>query len=264
LVIKIKTYLKKILLSKHLNNKPIISMKQLSKINAVLYHIYPGVIITFGFIALAPISIQNGFPPQFGMLLAIVLLALPVLFGHLLFAKKKENQTKITDLNGYKNRLSTGRLVLYSSGLVLLAFIIWGLTQPLNKAITEKFLNWLPNWYTVQDFKGYSITKIKITLALNLLLNGLLAPYIEELYFRGYLLPRMNVFGKAAAIISAILFSLYHFWQPYIYLTLILALFPMIFAVWKTKDLRLATLTHCLLNFIGAILSFGLLTQSSV
>ncbi|HXL59059.1 MAG TPA: CPBP family intramembrane glutamic endopeptidase, partial [Chitinophagaceae bacterium] len=91
------------------------------------------------------------------------------------------------------------------------------------------------------------------------MLNGFLAPYVEEIYFRGYLLPRMAAWGKWAFVLNAILFSLYHFWQPYIYLTLILSLLPMTYMVWKTKDLRLGILTHCLLNIIGALLAFGLL-----
>ena len=146
-------------------------------------------------------------------------------------------------------------------GLVVFAFLIWGVTQPLNKIIADKFLTWLPAWYTVQDFQGYDKGAIQLTLLLNLLLNGFLAPFVEELYFRGYLLPRMEHFGKWAFVINALLFSLYHFWQPYIYLTLVLSLLPMIYLVWKTKDLRLGILTHCLLNLVGAVMSFGLLLQ---
>ena len=119
----------------------------------------------------------------------------------------------------------------------------------------------MPDWYTVQDFTGYDKSKILITLIFNLLLNGFLAPYIEELNFRGYLLPRINSWGKSAFFVNAVLFSLYHFWQPYIYLTLILSLLPMTYLVWKTRDLRLSILTHSLLNLGGALLSFGLLNK---
>ena len=234
-------------------------MQQLSKGKAILYHLYPGVLITLAFIILAPIGIRYGFPPQFGMLLAIVLVALPVLLAHLYSVRKTENKSSLLGVNGLQNRLPTMRLILYALGLVIFAFLIWGATAPINKIITDNLLTWLPHWYTLQDFSGYDREKIKITLILNLLLNGILAPYIEELYFRGYLLPRMQVWGKSALVINTILFSLYHFWQPYIYLTLILALLPMVYLVWKTRDLRLAILTHCLLNLIGAILSFGLL-----
>jgi len=48
-------------------------------------------------------------------------------------------------LNGYKNKLSTSKLILYAAGLVVFAFLIWGITQPLNKIISEKLFSWLPN-----------------------------------------------------------------------------------------------------------------------
>jgi uncharacterized protein len=236
-------------------------MQQLKKTKAILYHFYPGIITTIGFIILAPLAIKAKLPPQTALLLVILLVTLPLLAGHLLLAKKQEQLPNIGSLNGLKNRLPLPRLILYSAGLVVLAFIIWGLTQPLNTIISKKLLGWLPEWYTAQNFEGYSADKIKITLLLNLLLNGLLAPVMEEVYFRGYLLPRMKAFGKLSFFINAVLFSFYHFWQPHIYLTLILSLLPMTYLVSKTKDLRLAIVTHCSLNIIGAFLSFGLLLK---
>ena len=99
-----------------------------------------------------------------------------------------------------------------------------------------------------------------IVLILNLILNGLLAPVLEELYFRGYLLPRMEgAFGRAAPVFNTLLFSLYHFWQPQIYLTLFIALLPMTYLVWKTQSIRLAIYTHCGLNVLGALLSLAMI-----
>jgi len=236
-------------------------MKQLNKTQSILYHFYPGILITGGFIFLAPMSIRYGYPPQFGMLMAILMVAIPVLTLHLFAAKKREQLNNIFALNGYSNRLPAGKLVLYSIGLVAAAFIIWGITQPVDIYISKTLFKWLPKWYTVQDFAGYSAGKVKITLLLNLVLNGLLAPVAEELYFRGYLLPRMKTWSKYAFVVNAVCFSLYHLWQPYVYLTLILALMPMVYLVNKTRDLRLGLLTHSLLNIIGAILSLLMLNR---
>jgi membrane protease YdiL (CAAX protease family) len=237
-------------------------MNQLSKSKSILYHLYPGVFITLGFIFFAPAAIRNGYPPQFGMLIAILVIALPLMVGHLLHVKKSEGKSSLFEINGLTNRLPLTKLILYSIGLTVVAFVIWGLTQPLNVWLTEHLLNWLPSWYTVQDFAGYGKEKIQITLVANLLLNGLLAPCIEELYFRGYLLPRMEAWGKYAFVANAVLFSFYHFWQVYIYLTLIIALLPMTYMTWKTRDVRLAIVTHCLMNLVGALLSFGYLAQA--
>jgi uncharacterized protein len=219
-------------------------MKQLSKPAAVLYHLYPGIFISLCFIILAPVLLKYQYPPQFSLLLAIVIAAIPILIVHLNKARKKENYSTITQLNDYNKKLPAAKLVLYISGLVIFAFLVWGITQPLNEIITQKLFSWLPYWYSTQDFKGYSKQIILITLILNLILNGFLAPVIEEFYFRGYLLPRMAAWGKWAFVVNALLFSLYHFWQPYIWLTLMISLLPMTFLVWKTKDLRVGIYTQ--------------------
>ena len=234
---------------------------QLSKTQAIFYHLYPGIIIALSFVVFAPILVNNHYPPQLAILVSIILVAIPLFISHLGWAKKKESRKTFWQLNGYKNKLSTGKLILYAVGLVMFMFLVWGVTQPLDKIISDKLLSWLPHWFTVQDFNGYGKQAILLTLILNLIINGLMAPFFEEFYFRGYLLPRMAAWGKWAFVLNAILFSFYHFWQPYVYLTLIFSLTPMIWLVWKTKDLRLAILTHCLLNIVGALLSFGLLLK---
>jgi uncharacterized protein len=236
-------------------------MLQLTRTKAAFYHLYPGVLITSGFIFFGPTAVKFGFPPQFGMLISILLIALPVMLLHLQRAKNAEKKKSIRELNGLTQKLSPARLTAYSIALVLIAFTIWGITQPLNNILSGKLLSWLPDWFGVENFDGYSKKAIGITLLINLLLNGILAPMVEELYFRSYLLPRMASFGRSAALVNTILFSLYHFWQPYIYITLIFSLLPMVWLVWKTKDIRLAIRTHSLLNITGAILSFAMLSR---
>ena len=236
-------------------------MRQLSKTKVILYHLYPGIIITVCFALLTPFFLAYHLPPQFSMLIAIGIVAIPLLLFHLNKTRKVEHKTHLREVNGYPNKLSTGKLILYIAGLVVFMFFIWGVTQPLNIVITQRLFSWLPGWYTVQDLNGYSKQAILITLVLNLLLNGFLAPVVEEYYFRGYLLPRMAIWGKWAFVVNAVLFSFYHFWQPALYLTLFIALLPLSWAVWKTKDLRLGIYTHCALNLIGALASFGLLTK---
>ncbi len=79
------------------------------------------------------------------------------------------------------------------------------------------------------------------------------------MYFRGYLLPRLSRLGLWAPVVNLVLFTLYHAWQPWLYPTLLLALFPVIAAVWRTRSVRLDILTHCALNLIGGLANVGLL-----
>ena len=236
-------------------------MQQLSKTKTVLYHLYPGVLICICFISMALLFQQYWWPPQLSLLIAIAVAAVPLLLLHLKKARRAENKKTILELNGLQNKLPNRLLIIYVAVLVVSSFLIWGITQPWNEIIVRKLFSWLPDWYRVQDFSGYSRQVIVITLVLNLVLNGMLAPVVEEFYFRGYLLPRMAAWGKWAFLANAVLFSLYHLWQPDIWLTLIISLLPMTYLVWKTKDLRIGIYTHCLINIIGALLTFGLLLK---
>jgi membrane protease YdiL (CAAX protease family) len=234
-------------------------MKQHSIAKSIFYHLYPGVLITLFFVWITPGLMNRGYPPQLSMMIAIVVIVTPVILIHLYRAKSDEKARKFTDLLSFKEKLSSKKLVLYTIGLILFAYLVYGLTQPINQYLSESLFHWLPEWYQVRDFAGYSKKVIIWVLTMNLILNGILAPVLEELYFRGYLLPRMKSFGKAAPVANAVLFSLYHFWQPQIYLTLMISLLPMTYLVWKTQSIRLAIYTHCGLNILGALLSLAMI-----
>lgn len=224
-------------------------------------HLYPGVFLTVYFVLTVPYFYEKGIPPQLNLLLGIPIVLVPSLYVHLKKSAREEGLSKIKDLIVYDSKLSKVRLVVYVFGLVIFSFLVYGLTQPLNSYLNEHLLNWLPEWYKIQDFSGYSKNILVFTLFLNLILNGFLAPIAEEVYFRGYLLPRMEGLRFWAPVVNTVLFSLYHFWQPQIYLTLVISLLPMTYLTWKTKCLKLAIYTHSLLNLLGAILAFGMLNQ---
>jgi membrane protease YdiL (CAAX protease family) len=97
------------------------------------------------------------------------------------------------------------------------------------------------------------INHLRITIILVFILNGFLGPIVEEIYFRGYLLPRMGIFGKFAPLINTIVFSIYHFFTPYQNVTRIIGVTPMIYSIWINKDLRIGLIVHCMLNTIGNV-----------
>lgn len=221
---------------------------------SVFLHLYPGVLITIFFILVTPSVVARGYPPQFSMLLAVCFVALPLLGTHLWIARRQLPLSP--PWVRYNRPMSTGQYGLVVGGLVIWAFLMWGLTSPLISWLSTHVFAWLPSWYTTQAFTGYSRPAIIATLVLNLFANGVLAPVAEELYFRGYLLPRMSSLGAYAPAWNTILFSLYHFWQPYLYPTLILALLPMVYLVWRKQNVRIGIYTHCLLNLVGAVVAF--------
>jgi uncharacterized protein len=113
----------------------------------------------------------------------------------------------------------------------------------------------MPGWATspfprdiAQTASG---TALLVTGACLLLFNVILGPLVEELYFRGYLLPRLHRFGIWAPLINVSLFATYHLWKPWDVLTLIVILLPMGYAVWRTRDIRIGIAVHIGLNGTG-------------
>jgi membrane protease YdiL (CAAX protease family) len=84
-------------------------------------------------------------------------------------------------------------------------------------------------------------------------LDGFSVPIVAELYFRGFLLPRMSRFGKFAPLINTILFSIYHLFTPWQIITRIIGITPMVYSVWINKDIKIGMIVHCMLNITGNV-----------
>ena len=103
--------------------------------------------------------------------------------------------------------------------LVIVAFIGFGVSMAFEPAVIASGFGWLPDWFVrwidIDRIAAYSRDAWLVTLAAFLVLNGFVGPIVEELYFRGYLLPRMDRMGRWAPLDNVSLFSLYHFWSPW-------------------------------------------------
>ncbi len=73
----------------------------------------------------------------------------------------------------------------------------------------------------------------------------------EELYYRGYLLPRMRgVFGRFDWVANGILFTLKHFYQRWLYPSMLVGGLAFAFAAGPLASLPLAMLYHWAGNFL--------------
>jgi uncharacterized protein len=89
------------------------------------------------------------------------------------------------------------------------------------------------------------------------IIAGFAGPIVEEFYFRGYLLPRLDQFGRTAPLVHAVLFSLYHFWTPWQNPSRIALSWAMAQVTWKTRSIYPAMLAHCVLNTVVWSTTFG-------
>ncbi len=223
-------------------------------LNLTLEHFYMGIIVTLVYVLVAPHLLGMGYP-GFGALLFVELFVLtPLVLSHLFVRVQKSAAPRsLRNVIGYRERIGWRRFTAwYVIGLVAIVASYVPL-YPVGLFVRDSFFAWLPEWYFNP---GYGVTDLDLLAKLflvGILVDGLIAPVMEELFFRGYLLPRMEYLKGWAPVINGAFFGLYHFWQPHNLIALVVVGILLSYVVWKTKNVYLGIALHCTINILGAV-----------
>ena len=227
--------------------------------NVILLHLLPGVLLVLFYIVTAPLALKLGFPSYFALMVGLGSILIPFELGYLLIqAKKRNGSLSLRGVVVYREPMPVWQyVVLWLILFTWLGLFFGMLAAPVNKFFVDRFFWWVPNWFFLlgpaNQLDQYSHSALLITAILALLLNGIAGPVIEELYFRGYLLPRLSRLKGWAPLLNIVLFSLYHFFTPWENLIRIFAITPMIYTVWWKKNIYIGMIVHCTGNLAGSI-----------
>jgi len=235
----------------------------LSLWNTILLHLFPGALITVFFFLAAPGLIRSGFPPIMALYLAILLVLIPFELGFLLYQGKKRNgRFSLDGVVRFRERTPILPMIALIVALFVWSGPVFSLLPTLDNFLAQTFFAWLPDWSfpfnLLSDSSQYSKAALSVTIVAGFLINGIAGPIVEELYFRGYLLPRIPASKGWAPLINILLFSLYHFFSPWQNLTRILAFLPFSYVVAWKRNIYISMLAHCLLNTAGMVIAFAL------
>jgi membrane protease YdiL (CAAX protease family) len=231
-----------------------IPVRHLPLITLVVLSLAPGAVGALVYAALAGEIEAAGYPPIAALLVAITVVILPIELAILLLARSRARAAG-EPLIPYRERMPVSSWAWLVPVLLLAALVGSAIAMLADAAVAKGLFSWLPAWYLRPiDFQvvgRYSATPWAVTLGAYMVLNGFAGPIVEELYFRGFLLPRMDRFGRWAPLINVALFSLYHFWAPWQFLSRVAAAAPFVYAVWWRRNVYLGMVVHILLNTIG-------------
>lgn len=229
-------------------------VEQHSLPRSVALHLFPGVLTATAFYALGSVVTDAGYP---GIAAAIVCAGVVIVGVELTWllweARRKTGSWKLAGVLPYRPTRFTWR-----KALLAVALLAWGFAVAIlgiGTSIKDSFFSWMPNWALdplPTRFAETGDTGAQVMIALGYLaFLVFLAPLVEELYFRGYLLPRISRLGAWSALINVGLFACYHLWKPWDAVNLILVLAPTYYMVWRLKDIRLGIAVHIALNGLG-------------
>jgi membrane protease YdiL (CAAX protease family) len=222
------------------------------------WHLIPGVLITIFIYFVTPLLMKAGFPTMMGIMMAILVILIPFELGYLLYqSKKSTGRLSIKAVISEQKPVVWWQFALIVTGLIFWCGLIFISMAPVDKFITNNWFSWLPPTFifslSPDSVSQYPAWAVKVTVIAAFILNGFAGPIVEELYFRGYLLPRIPVSRVWAPLVNVVLFSLYHFFSPWQNFTRILAMIPMVYAVAWKRNIYLSMATHCIGNTIGMI-----------
>lgn len=230
---------------------------------SIFLHLVPGAAMTLSHVAIIGYVVSAGLPSIVSWAVLVnVFVFYPIMFGILFFVARRRGN-KGFSLEGVVTYRAT--LAIWKQlGWTLVVLVATGLIFLLLAPVTEwmqTFFEWMPP--TDEGYDGdFPTSVIAITFALNVVFTGIATPISEELYYRGYLLPRMPVaFGTAGPVVHSFLFAVHHFHSPWMIVTRTIGLLPMIYVTRYTKSLVPAVISHSLVNiysmFEGAAARWG-------
>jgi membrane protease YdiL (CAAX protease family) len=191
--------------------------------------------------------------------IAILVVLTVFVLGYLIFRGRQAGGGIEAALR-YRESMSWSQIALYVGLLFLWAVIVFlVIGPPIEAVLRSGLLANLPAWFRdggetfMTAPAAFPRTVVLITwVAATCTL--ILGAVIEEMYFRGHLLPLMASLGIWAPLLNTVLFGLYHFDLPWQIPTIILAIGPTVFVVWLRRNYRLALIVHLLINGVSAIL----------
>jgi len=231
---------------------------QHSLIQSAVLSIIPGVLVTGAFTILkAPLE-SSGYPPLLAFLLAILLVDLPVMLGIMYYEGKKRNGDYSLDgIVLYREKVSWKTFILLFIAAFVVVFLLIMLAAPITGFLTQSVFSGLPNWFFLEEqsqYESYSRNVLIVVFVFQLILTGIILPWVEELYFRGYLLPRISRFRAWAPLIGGFFFGFYHIWQLYGFATVFLLGTALGYIVWWKRDIRLSISLHIFANALARLM----------
>jgi uncharacterized protein len=227
-----------------------ITSDQLPLGKAIALHLLPGVALVTLMYVLAPVTDAIGAPRFLAFLVAAITVIGVWELGYLLRQGRERGVRRLKSVVVYREPIPKPHyaIVLLLIAWMLIVTIAW---QSTGQDAAMSLFSWLPSWVfdpVPADLSGFAPWTLVVTAILTFVLNGVFGPVVEELYFRGHLMARIDRFGVGAPLLNAVLFACYHLWTPWNAPSRIVGFFPIAYVVWRKRNIGIGIATHIALN----------------
>jgi membrane protease YdiL (CAAX protease family) len=216
---------------------------------SLFFHLFPGILIGIAYFLLRQPIDKLGYPSLMALMISIIFVLIPFELGVLFFQGKKRNgKWSLDGIVLYRKAIPFWQVLVWVPCLFIISGLVFTFLKPIDQFLYSSLFSWMPQLNSGLD-GTYSRQVLIVTYSFMLVFVVVIGPWVEELYFRGFLLPRMNYLKKWSPLVHSLLFAIYHTFTPWMFVTRTVAMLPLIYAV-RQKNINLGIITHILLNSI--------------
>lgn len=242
---------------------------QLSIRRAIALHLLPGLPVVIAYAIGAAVCTAIDAPKMFALAAAGLFVEAPILWAIMFrLGRDKDGARSWKRILPYRNSLPLWQYFAIGLPLILVCTILMGLSMNIIQPLLMNGpFAWVPDWFVMDMNPAMLLELSRPTLifmwAFGFIAMVLVAGPAQEIYFRGFLLPRIEWMGPWAPVFNAGLFGVYHFAALWISPTFALISLIWTSLVWWKRSLKLGLVIHIgmlALQSLGlALLAFGVI-----
>lgn len=238
---------------------------QLNPRQAVLLQLAPGLANLPVFFVVAYFFGQLGLPSFLALAVTLLIAEIPVSWFIMAKLTRRETGGRFDFAVAFPWRASLPwwQYLLIGVPVVLFGMVMIGGVAPmLGSAIRSGLDLNIPTWFLLEPdpeiFAAMSHSTLILTWLAMLTVFAGVGGITQELYSRGFLLPRTAHWGVAAPLFNAVLFGVFHLNAPWSWPGFILLALPWAYLVWWKQSCKIGLFGHVGMLFMQSMLMAAL------
>ncbi len=225
--------------------------KSLTARQAALLQLAPGIASLPVFAIIAGVLAGKGIPNMFALGLTILLIEVPVTWAIMVRHVRRETGNSFSFAKAFPWSASIPWWQYPLIGLPVIIFsmlMIVGVGPRIEAVILHSAFTWVPDWFVMRpDPSMFAELSRELLLALwGLMFVAMVVVggATQELFARGFLLPRTEHLGNWAPAFNALLFSIAHLIAPWSWTSFFLMTLPWAYLVWWRRSVKIGLFVH--------------------
>jgi len=193
--------------------------------------------------------------PILALYLSILFAEVPATWAIMIvIARRESGRAAIPALFPWRSRPTFGPLVAKGLGLALLSLLLMGsLTVAIAEPLRLALFGWVPEWAVMNPAAGLDDMSVRSQVAVVVLgftSATVVGGMTQELFARGFLLPRTAHLGALAPVLNAGAFAMLHLASPWSWPVFFLISLPWAVAVYRTQSMAYGLVGHMGMLFL--------------